>query len=159
MLRQFTAPLVLVLLGAALVTRLLGEWVDAIVILIVVLVNALVGFFQESKAATALEALMDLVTVRLEAPARPAIITRRLAPTTARMGTRSAGTLAGDGARHQMTGQASRGEASQLAGRLQARQPTTASESPVSGSTKPPITALKAGSASCCRAAATRYTV
>jgi len=37
MLRQFTAPLVLVLVAAALVTGLLGEWVDATVILIVVL--------------------------------------------------------------------------------------------------------------------------
>ncbi len=61
MLRQFTAPLVLVLLAAALVTGLLGEWVDATVILIVVLANAVVGFFQESKAATALEALMQMV--------------------------------------------------------------------------------------------------
>jgi cation-transporting P-type ATPase F len=61
LLRQFTAPLVLVLIAAALVTGLLGEWVDATVILIVVLANALVGFLQESKAETALEALMEMV--------------------------------------------------------------------------------------------------
>ena len=61
LLNQFTAPLVLVLIAAALVTGLLGEWVDATVIIIVVLVNALVGFLQEAKAETALEALMQLV--------------------------------------------------------------------------------------------------
>ncbi|MCX6851531.1 MAG: HAD-IC family P-type ATPase [Verrucomicrobia bacterium] len=61
LLRQFTAPLVLVLIVAAAVTGLLGEWVDASVIFIVVVVNAVVGFFQESKAEHALEALMKMV--------------------------------------------------------------------------------------------------
>jgi Ca2+-transporting ATPase len=61
LLNQFTAPLVLVLIAASLVTGFLGEWVDATVIIIVVLVNALVGFLQESKAETALEALMKIV--------------------------------------------------------------------------------------------------
>ncbi|MBL9133018.1 MAG: hypothetical protein JNG86_17545, partial [Verrucomicrobiaceae bacterium] len=59
--RQFTAPLVLVLIGAAAVTGFLGEWVDASVIFIVVVVNAIVGFLQESKAENALEALMKMV--------------------------------------------------------------------------------------------------
>jgi cation-transporting ATPase F len=61
LMRQFTAPLVLVLIAAAAVTGLLGEWVDASVILIVVFVNAIVGFLQESKAEHALEALMKRV--------------------------------------------------------------------------------------------------
>ena len=65
LLNQFTAPLVLVLIAAALVTGFLGEWVDATVIIIVVLVNALVGFLQESKAETALEALMQLVVAEV----------------------------------------------------------------------------------------------
>jgi len=56
--RQFTAPLVLVLILAATVTGFLKESVDAVVILVVVVVNAFVGFFQESKAENALEALM-----------------------------------------------------------------------------------------------------
>lgn len=59
--RQFTAPLVLVLIAAAMVTGFLGEWVDASVIFIVVVVNAIVGFLQESKAENALEALMKMV--------------------------------------------------------------------------------------------------
>jgi len=61
LLRQFTAPLVLVLIAAAMVTGFLGEWVDASVIFIVVVVNAIVGFLQESKAESALEALMKMV--------------------------------------------------------------------------------------------------
>lgn len=61
LLRQFTAPLVLVLIAAAVVTGFLKEWVDAVVILIVVVVNAIVGFLQESKAENALEALMKMV--------------------------------------------------------------------------------------------------
>jgi cation-transporting P-type ATPase F len=59
--RQFTAPLVLVLIAAAAITGFLGEWVDASVIFIVVVVNAIVGFLQESKAENALEALMKMV--------------------------------------------------------------------------------------------------
>ncbi|THB68743.1 MAG: cation-transporting P-type ATPase [Desulfovibrio sp.] len=54
---QFHQPLVYILLMAALVTGLLQEWVDSGVILGVVVVNALVGFLQESKAARALSSL------------------------------------------------------------------------------------------------------
>jgi cation-transporting P-type ATPase F len=61
LVRQLTAPLVLVLIAAAVVTGILGEWVDASVIFIVVVVNAIIGFFQESKAENALEALMKMV--------------------------------------------------------------------------------------------------
>ncbi|MDI3492663.1 MAG: cation-transporting P-type ATPase [Desulfomicrobiaceae bacterium] len=56
-LLQFHQPLVYILLVAAVVTIGLGEWVDASVILGVVLVNAVVGYIQEAKAVSALEAL------------------------------------------------------------------------------------------------------
>jgi magnesium-transporting ATPase (P-type) len=54
---QFHQPLVYILLAAALVTFLLQEWVDSGVILGVVLVNAVVGFIQESRALKAIESL------------------------------------------------------------------------------------------------------
>jgi len=63
LLGQFRSELVLVLLGAVVVTAFLGEWVDASVILAVVLVNAIVGFVQESRAAAAIEALSHALGV------------------------------------------------------------------------------------------------
>jgi cation-transporting ATPase F len=60
--RQFTNPLVVVLLAAAGVTAVLGEHVDSGVILAVVLVNAAVGLIQEQKAESALQGLRSMVT-------------------------------------------------------------------------------------------------
>ena len=54
---QFHQPLVYILLAAAIVTFLLQEYVDSGVIFGVILVNAIVGFIQESKALKAIEAL------------------------------------------------------------------------------------------------------
>jgi cation-transporting ATPase F len=56
-LLQFHQPLVYILLGAAGITFALQEWVDSGVIFAVVLVNAIIGFIQESKALKAIEAL------------------------------------------------------------------------------------------------------
>src|SRR6266498_3821000 len=47
LLDQFASPLVLILIGAAVVSYLLGEHVDAVVILAIVVTNALLGFTQE----------------------------------------------------------------------------------------------------------------
>ncbi len=60
-LLQFHQPLVYILLVAGAVTGFLGEWVDAGVILGVVLVNAAIGFIQESKAVKAIEALAKTI--------------------------------------------------------------------------------------------------
>ncbi|NNH69323.1 HAD-IC family P-type ATPase [Nocardia uniformis] len=60
-LRQFHHPLIYVLLAAAAITAALSEYVDSAVILGVVLVNAAVGFIQESKAEAALDALRSMV--------------------------------------------------------------------------------------------------
>ncbi|APU20126.1 cation-transporting P-type ATPase [Actinoalloteichus sp. GBA129-24] len=60
-LRQFHNPLIYVLLAAGTLTAWLGEYVDSAVIFGVVLINATVGFVQESKAETALESLRALV--------------------------------------------------------------------------------------------------
>lgn len=61
---QFHNPLIYVLVAAAAVTTALGEYVDASVIAAVVVVNAAIGFLQESRAERALEALMSIATTR-----------------------------------------------------------------------------------------------
>ncbi|QBQ55243.1 HAD-IC family P-type ATPase [Nitrosococcus wardiae] len=61
-LAQFHDVLIYVLLAAAVVTALLGHWVDTGVILGVVVLNALIGFIQEGKAEQALEAIRDLLS-------------------------------------------------------------------------------------------------
>lgn len=61
-LLQFHQPLVYILLASALVTSILKEWVDAGVIFGVVLVNAIIGYVQESKAVKAIEALSQALT-------------------------------------------------------------------------------------------------
>ncbi len=57
---QFTDFMVLVLLGAAVVSGMLGEHADAITIILIVILNALLGFFQEYRAEKSLEALREL---------------------------------------------------------------------------------------------------
>ena len=60
-LLQFHQPLVYIMLVAVSMTGFLGEWVDAAVIGAIVVINAIVGFLQESKAETAIEALAKMV--------------------------------------------------------------------------------------------------
>ncbi|MCC6830663.1 MAG: HAD-IC family P-type ATPase [Thermoleophilia bacterium] len=61
---QFHDPLIHVLLAAAVISALLGEYVDASVIGGVVVVNAAIGFIQESRAERALEALLSIARTR-----------------------------------------------------------------------------------------------
>ncbi len=59
-LRQLADPLIYVLLAAAATTLVLREYVDSAVISAVVLVNATVGFVQETRALAALAGLRSL---------------------------------------------------------------------------------------------------
>lgn len=56
-LRQFHNALVYILLLAIVLTGSLGMWIDMVVITGVVLLNVVIGFFQEGKAEASLEAL------------------------------------------------------------------------------------------------------
>lgn len=59
-LDQFKDFMVLVLLAATLVSGLLGEYTDAIAIIAIVILNAVLGFIQEMKAEKSLAALKKL---------------------------------------------------------------------------------------------------
>ena len=59
-LNQFKDVMILILIAAAVVSGLVGEVKDAIVILIIVFLNAVVGFVQEFRAEKALEALKKM---------------------------------------------------------------------------------------------------
>jgi magnesium-transporting ATPase (P-type) len=56
-LRQFHNPLVYIVIIAAIVSYTIGHVVDAVFIMIVIMINAIVGFFQENKAEHSLEKL------------------------------------------------------------------------------------------------------
>ncbi len=57
LLRQFESPLVLILVFAAMVSMLLQQWVDAAIVVVIVLGSSLLGFYQENRASQAVEAL------------------------------------------------------------------------------------------------------
>ena len=59
-LGQMTDVLVVILLVAAVISGLLGEWADTVVIMIIVVLNAILGVTQEYKAEQALKALQEM---------------------------------------------------------------------------------------------------
>jgi P-type Mg2+ transporter len=64
LLSQFKSPLVLILIFAASVSGIVGEWVDASIVLAIVLGSTLLGFVQEYTASTAVEKLRSQVTIK-----------------------------------------------------------------------------------------------
>lgn len=62
LLYQFHNVLIYVLLAASAVTAMLGHWIDAGVILGVVIINAVIGYVQEGKAEDALRAIRQMLS-------------------------------------------------------------------------------------------------
>ena len=63
-LHQFTSPLIYILIVAAIVTAFLGDYIDTGVIVAILILNAVIGYFQEYKAETSVLALKRMVVPR-----------------------------------------------------------------------------------------------
>jgi Ca2+-transporting ATPase len=62
-LNQFKSFIIYILLFAVFFSILIGEWVDSLIILIILVANAVIGFFQELSANRSLEALKRMAPV------------------------------------------------------------------------------------------------
>ncbi len=63
-LKQFKSPLIYVLIFAAFLVLVMGQSTDALVIIAVVILNSIIGTYQEGKAKNSLEKLRSLVRHR-----------------------------------------------------------------------------------------------
>ncbi len=67
LLRQFESPLVLILVFGAAISLIVRDWVDAAIILAIVLGSALLGFAQEYRASNAVAALRGRLALSVQA--------------------------------------------------------------------------------------------
>lgn len=64
LLSQFKSPLVLILIFAAIISGIVGEWIDASIVLAIVLGSTILGFVQEYTASNAVEKLRAQITIK-----------------------------------------------------------------------------------------------
>src|SRR5262245_53398809 len=79
LLGQFLEPVIGILIAAAIIAGLMGDWLDTLAILAIVLLNGALGFIQEERAERALAALQ-----RLSAPTAKVLRAGRLRTLPAR---------------------------------------------------------------------------
>ena len=65
-LSQFKSPITILLIAAALLSMGLGDFPDAIIILIIILISSALGFWQERGAANAVAELLKMVQIKCE---------------------------------------------------------------------------------------------
>jgi len=58
---QFKSPLIIILLVAAVISAFLGDATDAIIIISIVIISGLLGFWQERKATDVISKLLSIV--------------------------------------------------------------------------------------------------
>ena len=63
-LSQFKSPITLLLIAAAILSIALGDTADALIILVIILISSLLGFWQERGATNAVAELLKLVQIR-----------------------------------------------------------------------------------------------
>ncbi|HKU76231.1 MAG TPA: magnesium-translocating P-type ATPase [Pyrinomonadaceae bacterium] len=63
LLAQFKSPLILILVGAVILSFFLGETVDAAIIIAIVLLSSVLGFWQEKRATDAVRSLLAIVRI------------------------------------------------------------------------------------------------
>lgn len=83
LLRQFNNMVIYVLIAAVVITLLMGEYSDAAIIAIVVIINTLIGYFQETSASNAVEKIKEMLSTdatiyrdgeRTEVPAEEIVV-------------------------------------------------------------------------------------
>ncbi len=65
-LGQFKSPIILLLLFAAILSAFLGDTLDSLIIMVIVMVSGLLGFWQEYGANNAVEKLLAMVSVKAD---------------------------------------------------------------------------------------------
>jgi len=63
---QFKSPIIIILLSAAILSYFLGEKTDTIIILMIVFISGLLGFWQEKGATRAVEKLLAILEIKAD---------------------------------------------------------------------------------------------